>query len=81
MGTVVTAFTSLGNDMDSPAFKILAIIVFCFLFCVYLLNASFTIPMTLSGELLGLPKRNIWPRHSLDTEHGWAKFPRGKRIT
>ena len=76
VGTVVTALTSLGNAMDSPAFRILAIILFTFLFCMYIVNATFTIPMTLSGELLGLPKRKIWPIGFLTHEHPWARFPR-----
>ena len=61
VGTVVTALSDLGASMDSPAFRICAIILFVFLFCIYLVNASFTIPMALSGELFGLPKRALWP--------------------
>jgi tellurite resistance protein TehA-like permease len=76
VGTVVTALMSLGASMNSPAFRVLAVILFTFLFCIYVVNACFTVPMTLSGELLGLPKRRIWLTRSCKHEHGWARFPR-----
>jgi tellurite resistance protein TehA-like permease len=56
VGTVVAAFASLGKDLDSPAFKIISVIIFIFLVSIYIVDACFTIPMTLSGEFLGLQK-------------------------
>lgn len=81
VGTVVTAMSSLGKDLDSPAFRVLAIILFTFLFLIYLVNASFTIPMTLSGELLGLPKRNDFCIKGLPHSHSWSGRPRHDHIT
>ena len=81
LATVATALTTLGNDMESSAFKIMAVVLFVYLTCVYFLNAVFTVPMTLSGELFGLPKRKVWFTRGLEHEHGWAKFPRKTRTS
>jgi tellurite resistance protein TehA-like permease len=70
VGTVVTAFAGLGAAMDSPAMKVVSVIIFTFLLVIYFINASFTIPMTLSGELLGLPKR-----FDLRIPHGHIHHP------
>ena len=81
VGTVVTALAGLGIAMDSPAFRISAVILFAFLFCIYVVNASFTIPMALSGELFGLPKRTEWFTQGLKHQHSWGRFPRKARMT
>lgn len=81
VGTVVTAFAGLGAAMDSPAMKVVSVIIFTFLVCIYFFNASFTIPMTLSGELLGLPKRFDLKIPHGQCHHAWSNFPRKERCT
>ena len=83
VGTVVTAFAGLGDALDSPAMKVVSVIIFVFLLVIYFINASFTIPMTLSGELLGLPKKFDLkvPLREKHEHHAWATFPRKSRTS
>jgi tellurite resistance protein TehA-like permease len=54
VGTVVTALSGLGGELDSKAYRVCAIILFVFLFLIYVVNAIMTVPLTLNGKFLGL---------------------------
>jgi tellurite resistance protein TehA-like permease len=54
VGTVVTALSGLGGELDSKAYRVCAIILFVFLFAIYVVNAIMTVPLTLNGQFLGL---------------------------
>jgi tellurite resistance protein TehA-like permease len=58
VSTVASSLATLGQAANSPAFKVIAVAVFVFLCCIYLVNLYLTIRLVLNGELLGscLPK-------------------------
>lgn len=58
MGTMATALISLSHELDSCVFRGLAATLLVWLVLIYIFNACFTIPMTFSGRLLGVPRRN-----------------------
>ena len=66
VGTVVTALSGLAVELDSVAFKICAIVLFMVLLLLYIVNTLFTIPLTISGKLLGIEHGF---EHSLQHEH------------
>jgi len=58
VGTMATAFISLSHELDSSVFKGLAATLLVWLVMIYAFNTCFTIPMTLTGKLLGVPRKN-----------------------
>ncbi|KPI36519.1 Sulfite efflux pump SSU1 [Cyphellophora attinorum] len=77
VGTVVTALSGLGKDLDSPAFKICSIILFVFLLCIYFVNWGFTVPMTWSGKFLGLEPRVDRLDDASKSGHHWHSLHKG----
>ena len=75
VASVATAFETLAEELDSDAFRVLATGLIIFLFVIYFVDAAFTLPMTLSGRLLGIRRR-----HGLlegaPLGHAWSGLPR-----
>lgn len=81
VGAFVTALIGIATALDSPAVRVIAIILFVFIICVYLFNATFTIPMTLNGEFLGLSPTRKRLTANFEDRHHWGQFPRKHRVS